>query len=286
MNLNTDTVKRGGAIGTMLGIALISVQVPAALAQEQHTLPLVTSADSPRQGFVRIINLSDRAGTVTIHGIDDSGARSDSITLGLAAEETVHFNSMSLERGDPDKGLSAGIGDGQGDWRLELTTQLSIEPLAYIRTSDGFVTSMHDVVPAEYVAGTPGFDDLVRHHVRFFNPGSNRKQVSHLRVINISALDVEITITGVDDDGEPAPAGDVQLTLPPYGARTITAQQLEEGGGDLEGPPGRRERKVAIDRHRRVAQPQRTAADALNSGDEPAPEHGDRQPRQRLHHRG
>ena len=57
-------------------------------------------------------------------------------------------------------------------------------------------------------------------------------------MINVTSFDIEITITGVDDDGEPAPAGDVQLTLPPYGARTVTAQQLEQGGGDLEGRLG------------------------------------------------
>ena len=66
------------------------------------------------------------------------------------------------------------------------------------------------------------------HRVRFFNPGGNRDKVSRLRVINIAGIDNTITITGVDDRGKPGES-EVRITLPAYGARTITAQELEEG---------------------------------------------------------
>ena len=46
----------------------------AALAQVQHRIPLFMSASNlNQQGFVRVINLSDRTGTVRVHAIDDSG---------------------------------------------------------------------------------------------------------------------------------------------------------------------------------------------------------------------
>ena len=48
--------------------------------------------------------------------------------------------------GNETKGLSAGTGARSGDSRLELTTQLQIEVLSYIRHGDGFLTAMHDTV--------------------------------------------------------------------------------------------------------------------------------------------
>ena len=238
MNINAIALTRGHGIGGFLGVALLAVHGHAALAQVQHSLPLVTPADSAQQGFVRIINRSDRAGTVTIHGIDDTNYRTEPITLAMPAAATVHLNSQDLEEGNPDKELSGGLGDGTGDWRLELISDLDFEPLAYIRTADGFVTSMHDVVPAEYVPGTPGVDDSMRHVVRFFNPGNNRNQVSRLRVINTGRAGTVVTITGIDDMGDAAPGGEVRFTLPDYGARTLSAQELEQGADDLEGSLG------------------------------------------------
>ena len=239
MHVNHHVFRLRAALGATLGFALLLNSGEAALGQmHQHTLPLVLPNGMANQGFVRIINHSDRSGTVTIHGIDDSGERFGPITFDLAENATKNLNSRDLEQGNAGKGLSAGLGNGEGDWRLELTTELAIEPLAYIRTSDGFLTSMHDVVQPEYIPRTPGEDDAIRHHVRFVNPGINRGQVSQLRLINLSAQNNVVTIAGLDDDGQPAPDGEVQLTLGPYEADTVTVQQLEQGGGDLEGSLG------------------------------------------------
>ena len=222
-----------------LGVVLVAISGQTALAQmQQHTLPLVLPDGMANEGFIRIVNRSDTAGTVTIHGIDDAGERFGPVSFDLAANATKHFDSEDLEQGDVGDVLSAGLGDGEGDWRLEFTTELDIEPLAYIRTSTGFVTNMHDVVQPEYVPGTPGVDDFVRHKVRFFNPGRNPRQVSRLRVINTAGVDNVVSITGVDDSGEAAPGGEVTLTLSPYQARTITAQQLEDGADFLAGSLG------------------------------------------------
>ena len=86
--------------------------------QAEHALPLVRSASHPvQEGFVRIINRSNRRGTVSIHAIDDSGRRVGPLSLSLNAKETVHFNSEDLERGNPSKGLPPpGAGTGHGDW--------------------------------------------------------------------------------------------------------------------------------------------------------------------------
>ena len=142
------------ALGPCLAFAFLLMQAPVVLAQSVHTLPLFMSAsDSARQGFVRIINRSDEAGTVTIYAIDDSGEQADSVELSLDAKQTRHFNSGDLENGNTAKGLTGKTDSGEGNWRLKLETDLDIEPLAYIRTLDGLLASIHDVAQGSRCAG-------------------------------------------------------------------------------------------------------------------------------------
>ena len=213
----------------LLAVALfcaIGVSAPTA-ADSSQLFPLFPPASHPHwAGFARVINHSDTSGTVRITGIDDEGREYGPVELSLEARASAHFNSGDLEMGNPDKGLPKGLGDGEGDWRLRLESDLDIESLSYVRTGDGFVTAMHEVVPEEGM----------RHHVRFFNPGVNRDQVSRLRLINAAGESVEVTIAGLDDNGDPAPGGEVHLTLGSGEARTLTAQALESG--DKEGLTG------------------------------------------------
>ena len=182
------------------------------------------------QGFARIINLSRTPGEVHIEGVDDTGATYGPITLTMGASQTRHFNSLDLVDGNPSKGLLGGFGrDAEGTWRLRLVTDLQIEPLAYIRTHDGFVTTMHELAQSRRRGET------TEYHVPFFNPASNRSQVSSLRLMNPTDDVVRVTITGIDDDGDAPPRGNVRLTLATGEVRTITSQTLEEGGDGLRG---------------------------------------------------
>ena len=197
-----------------------------------RTLPLVLSASYFEQrgqrGFVRIINRSDASGEVRIHAIDDAGERFGPVTLSLDAWQARHFNSADLEEGNPAKGLSGGVGNnGSGHWRLVLDTALDIEALAYIRTSDGFVTSMHEVAAQEG-------EGTMRYRVPFFNPGSNDRQRSRLRLVNPGESDADIVLSARDDRGAPSES-EVRLTLPAGEARTLSAQALEAGGSEFAG---------------------------------------------------
>ena len=183
----------------------------AAPAQNTHTLPFVRPADfAGQESFVRIINRGGTSGTVRITAFDDTGRRFGPVTLTLGGLRAVNFNSGELERGNAAKGLPVGVGNGSGSWRLELATALTIEPLAYIRTPDGFLTSMHDEAPAS--GGS--------HWVPFFNPGSNTSKVSHLRIINPGTTAAAVTVTGRDDAGNAA-SGTVRLTLAAGTSRTL-----------------------------------------------------------------
>ena len=200
-------------------------------ATTTHAVPLFMPASNARQqGFVRVINRSGESGEVAIHAIDDAGRRFGPVSLELDWWEgpAMHFNSDDLETGNPDKGLARGVGRGQGDWRLEIESGLDIEVLAYMRTVDGFLTSLHDLVP----------EADGHHRAAIFNPGSNRSQESRLRLINPGAEDAKVAIRGLDDRGAPAPAGEACIRVPAGQARTITASQLESGHPSFAGRLG------------------------------------------------
>ena len=139
----------------------------AGSAPGAYSVPLFPSASDPlRQGFVRVINRSDQDGEVTVAAIDDGGNRVDGAVLAIGANETAHFNSGDLENGKPEKGLSGGTGaPREGDWRLELASDLDIEVLAYIRTTDGFLTAMHDVVERGLTGRSPQAGERERVHL-------------------------------------------------------------------------------------------------------------------------
>ena len=181
---------------TLFAIFAGSIWSQAAFA-ETFGVPLFLSASNDlQQGFVRIVNRSDASGAVAVHAIDDSGQRFGPVSFVLNARATKHFNSQDLELGNVDKGFMSGIGGGQGDWRLEIETDLDIEPLAYVRTADGFLTSMHDVV----------LEADGSYRVPIFNPASNRDQASRLRLVNPNDADAVATLTGLDDSGAAPPA--------------------------------------------------------------------------------
>ena len=203
---------------------------PDAGADGVWRMPLFPAADgaSGRQGFVRVINRSG-PGEVQVVAVDDGGARVGPVTLTLNARQTVHFNSGDLQRGNAAKGLPDGVGSPtRGDWRLELTSDLDIAVTSYIRTEDGFLTSMHDLAPPGVAAQAA--------RVPIFNPGSNRRQVSLLRVVNDGDAAATVRVTGVDDAG--MPSGEVRLTVPAGETRTLEAADLEAGNAAFEGALG------------------------------------------------
>ena len=129
-------------------------------------------------------------------------------------------------------GLSPGVGaPTRGSWRLELRSGLDLRAGAYARHADGFLTSLHEAAPA-----TAG---VVR--VAVFNPASNERQRSLLRLVNDGAEAARATITGRDDAG--AEAGPVSVTVPAGEALTLTAVQLEEGA---EAPAPRMEMEGSL----------------------------------------
>ena len=231
----TVEVDRNGVVtirGLRRGLTLVTVTVAdrrderVSLAFRLTVLgpalvPLFPSASDPMlDGFLRVINHSAEAGEVSIEAIDETGMSAGTVVLTIGANAVAHFNSADLEQGNPAKGLSGGVGSGEGDWRLIVDSELEFEVLSYVRTADGFLTSMHDTAPKS---------DGV-YEVAIFNPGSNPNQLSRLRLINPDAEEAEVTITGVDDAGA-SPGAVVEIVVPGGESVTLTSAELEAGPG-------------------------------------------------------
>ena len=214
-------VRTGGASST-------PVDPIAVDGTPDYLVPLFPAFETNgRHGFVRVINLSNREGEVSIVAVDDGGNVFEPVPLSLGARATAHFNSEDLENGNSGKGLTQGTGPGDGDWRLELHAELDLIVLAYLRTPDGLVTSMGEV------ADRQGRDFLVP----FFNPASNWRQASLLRIGNLGDDEAEVTIRGVDDEG--LSSGNVTTRIAGFASRTFSAEDLEAGAEGLEGSLGR-----------------------------------------------
>lgn len=250
--------------------------VPLMLAHGD-TRMLADGGTLDQRGFVRIINHSDQPAEVGITAIDDVGVRRDLPSpLELLPWETKHFNSQDLEQGNDEKGIVGGVGDGTGNWYLEIVpSRPEVEVLSYVRTSDGFLSSMHTQVPS--------YGRM--HRVATFNPGSNSDRKSKLRLIHPRCPQFEtsvcraanVTIYGVDDTGARSP--DVQLQVASGAVREVTAAQLEglEDARDLVGSLGDGERKwqlfITADRPIQVMSLLERAAGHITNFSAPASRH-------------
>ena len=207
-------------------------------AEEAHTIPYVPTASSQgHAGFVRIESRSPRSGEVRVVAVDDAGQRVEAGRLTLGAGAAVEFEMAALESGDAALGL-AGTGPGQGDWRLELTTELDIEARAYARSED-FVTALHDAVLLSGEVELP-----------FFNPGGDARR-SVLRLANARGEPATVRVRAVDDAGRAA--GPVTAELGAWEARGYTASELESGSaagltGSLGDGDGRWRLTLSADR--------------------------------------
>ena len=207
-------------------------------AEEAHTVPYVPSASSEGYaGLVRIESRSPRSGEVRVVAVDDAGQRVEAGRLTLGAGAAMEFETGAMESGDASTGLT-GTGPGQGDWRLELTTELDIEARAYAR-SEGFVTALHD---AALVTGEV--------ELPLFNPGGDARR-SVLRLANARGEPAAVSVRGVDDAGRAG--GPVTAELGPWEARSYAASELESGSavgltGSLGDGDGRWRLTLSADR--------------------------------------
>ena len=183
------------------------------------------ASESVKTTFLRIVNTTDQTGTVTISGVDDNGqsAPGGPVTFTLSPNASKHMTTGDLETGNTGKGLNGMLGDGIGRWQLTVSADVAIRVMSLVRTPDGFLTNMSRTTPV-----SNGVNEVF-----IFNPGSNQNQQSMLRIVNTEEVQSRVTISGVDDDGNEAPGGDVIFNLASRAGIVLSAQDLEGGNGGL-----------------------------------------------------
>ena len=210
-------------------LAVLLLWASQAADAEMWHLPLLPSgSDASRLGMVRIVNHSAEAGAVDITAIDELGRYYGPVTLNLEAHTAIQFSSTELEQGSGKLEASSGVGAGRGDWRLLLESDLAIEPLAYARTPNGFVDTLHDSVPRRYFY----------HRAALSAPDSIHAAGGTLRLINRGYIESEVVLFGLDDTGSAAFRPPVVLRLPPGRSRSVTASDLQDGAAGLDGRLG------------------------------------------------
>ncbi|MBO6656089.1 MAG: DUF1588 domain-containing protein [Pseudomonadales bacterium] len=176
-------------------------------------------AETTQQSFVRILNLSTQSGTVTVTGYDDAGNEGGTMTFTLAANDAQQLNSSDIEAGNTDKGLSGSLGEGDGNWRLVVSSDLEMDVMSIIRLPGGYLSNLSAIAPGE---GNSRKLTLVE-------PADQTSRNSSLRIMNTSNNVATVTISATDDDGAPAPGGDVTMTLSPNQTQHVSIADLESG---------------------------------------------------------
>ena len=217
------TISAGPALVAKALLLSVDKLTNLSSSRDVRTAPLFPSMSEPDwTGLLRVVNRSPEPGEVTLVATDAMGLEYEPLTFTLGAQAATHVISADLELGNPGKGLAGSTGAGRGNWRLEVDSPLDVYAVAYARSHDGFLTSIHDLVPQ--VNGV--------HRANFFNPASNGKQVSWLHLISDSDADALVTVTGRDDRGN-SPGGPVRLQVMAGTAVTLPSAALESGEHDL-----------------------------------------------------
>ena len=234
-----DGVALPGLFGT--GQQSVAAGLIVDPAGPSHHVPLFLAHGnaSGRQSVLRLVSPMDGS-PAHVEVFDGSGRRHGSTTLSTregfsrqrpdpSRNAVAQFNSEDLEDGDRDAGLSRGVETSGGDWHLKVWAN-DAQAFTYMRHADGFLTSMHDVAPQ-------GADGTYTYGVPTFNPASNTRQRSILRLVNPGAEASGVRIVGTDDAGA-QPGDAVNLSIEPGSARELSAADLESGAGDLRGALG------------------------------------------------
>jgi len=194
--------------------------VSAELIAEEYNINFVPSSTNPlQQGFLRFTNPNLDSVSVSIVGVDDSGSVGQtSLSFTLDSLASKQLNSDDIEFGNASKGLLGFLGVGSENWRLKVTTTGELGVSSYLRTTEGFMTKIGDLV-----ANT----NQTSHIVPIFNPASNVNQVSILRVTNLSNSLNDVSIIGIDDNGDISSTA--SITLAANKSIMLTAQDIENG---------------------------------------------------------
>ncbi len=210
--------------------AVAPIAADSSLSFEKRVVIANPGSNVNKQSFIRFLNPNSGATSVEIYGVDDAGVLSKQgpVTFTIPENGAVQITAQDLEGGNADKGISSSLCDLAGKWQLIVRSDQAIDIMSMIRTTNGFLTGVNDVVPS-----TGGV-----HEIYFGNPASNISKVTFLRIANKDDVSGTVSISGFDDNGDPS--GTITFSLAANASKQMTATDLENGnaGKGLAGSLG------------------------------------------------
>ena len=152
--------------------------------------------------LLRLANPGEAPAEVTVSGVDDAGAPGASpVRLTLPAGTARTLSARELERGA--SGLDGRLGDGQGKWRLNVSSDAPVEAMGLLESPTGHLANLSAATAPRTEAG----DGTARTLVPLFPAADDpdRRQ-GFLRVINRGTADAEVRIEARDGAGTAHPA--------------------------------------------------------------------------------
>ena len=209
---------------------LIGGSGPVEPPRHVYRVPLVLRSRPEREGFVRLSNLAEASARVSVSAFDDRGQQCGPTSLVIGPLSSVHFTATHLERGGRGFAGCGAPSAATAHWRLEVVSDAPLATHGYVRTADGFVTSMQQA--AELLAAPDGAAAV--HGVPFLNPGRNNRQRSLLRVTNHEARRTVVRVALYDDEGRLAEPEEGQ-SVGPGQTLSVSSQVLERRLGSGTG---------------------------------------------------
>ena len=186
-----------------------------------HRVPLFNPADSPDAASkLRLTNRGSQALRATITGIDDTGASPGGIvSVEIASDESVLLTAAELEAGGSN--LLGALGDGEGQWRLDIASDGDLAVMNLAETSDGNLTNLSNATATTVPARKAHVVD------RFPSSSDLSNEQGVVRIVNSSESPALIRIAPNDSTGwRYAP---LTLTLGANEAANLGTWDLELG---------------------------------------------------------
>ena len=164
-----------------------------------HRVALFHPADGPDAASkLRLTNRSAQALRADITGIDDAGAspggiRAASVSVEIAAHASVLLTAAELETGGSH--LLGALGDGEGQWRLDIASDGDLAVMNLVETPDGHLSNLSNATATAVPARAAHVVD------RFPSSSDISKERGVVRIVNGSENPASIRIEPHDGAG-------------------------------------------------------------------------------------
>ena len=186
-----------------------------------HRVALFNPADSPDAASkLRLTNRGAQALRANITGIDDTGASPGGmVSVEIAADESVLLTAAELETGGAN--LLGALGDGEGQWRLDIASDGDLAVMNLAETSDGNLTNLSNATATSVPARKAHVVD------RFPSSSDISNEQGVVRIVNSTGSPTSVRIEPNDSTGWRYPP--LTLTLGANEAANLGTWDLELG---------------------------------------------------------